>query len=298
MEYSTVVQLLLILFLLLTFYYAMRRTIYRAIFSPSRELTRDPSFYDIPFEDVFFSSTDGVKLHGWYLPHHDPLATLIYFHGNLGNIASCVDELYIMHNQIEANIFIFDYRGYGKSKGRPSEQGIYKDAVAAYEYLVSQKQVASEKLVGFGRSLGGAVAIYLASQKPLGALVVVSTFTSVRDLVNMLFPKWLGWVINLCNPVRLPSIQRVAKLTCPILMLHGAHDTMVPAAVGKKLYNAISNAKMWYNVPGASHNDTFIRGGKKYWYLLKAFIWKTIAGKQLPPEDFDKGNTDEDGKKT
>ena len=288
MDYRIVVQLLLIVFLLFTFYYAMRRTIYRAIFSSSPHLVRDPSFYDIHFEEVFFASADGVKLHGWYLPHDKPLATLLYFHGNLGNIASCVDELYILHHQIEADIFIFDYRGYGKSKGRPSERGLYKDALAAYDYLISQKQVAAEQLVGFGRSLGSAVAIYLASQKPLGALVVVSSFSSVRDLVKILFPKWLGWFINLCTPLRLASIDRVARVSCPILLLHGANDTMVPAQVGKKLYDAISSAKMWYNVPGASHNDTFIRGGKKYWYLLKAFIWKTIAAKPLPPNHFDR----------
>lgn len=276
--------IILCLLLLLSFSclvrYSIQRAAHRAIFIPSSIMNRDPSCYQLPFEDVFFSTKDGLTLHGWYIEKPQAIATLLFLHGNAGNISNRLEELLLLH-KIDLNVFIIDYRGYGKSHGRPSIQGLCDDAVGAYRYLIEDRKVAPEQIVCFGRSLGGAIAVHLASRYQLGALILASTFSSMQDVIAAVFPSKLVWLLQKLNPLNLSPISNIDAIRCPLLVVHGEKDTLLPSSLGKKLYDVATTSKMWYIIPNAGHNDIFIRGGKKYWYLLKAFILKTIQRRDV-----------------
>ena len=248
----------------------------RAIFTPSNFIKKDPSYYQLQFENIKINTSDGSSLHGWFIPSSKSIATVLFFHGNAGNISNRLEELSVWH-KISVNVFIIDYRGYGKSKGILSEKGIYLDAQAAYDYLIEEKKIPANKIVCFGRSLGGAAAIYLASCQNIGSLIVCSAFTSLEGLINSIFPNWLAVVLRKIITMNFASIQRIQKVNCPVLFLHGGDDALIPAKLGKILYEKARSPKMWYLVPGASHNNIFILGGRKYWYLIKSFIVKTIS---------------------
>ena len=161
------------------------------IFYPSRELEAQPTDWGMPYEDVFLKTADAVELHGWYIPAPGATRALLFLHGNAGNISHRHDSIAIFR-RLGLNVFIFDYRGYGRSQGVPDEAGLYRDADAAWRYLTETRGVATQDIVIFGRSLGGAVAAQLAGQlgtgTPAGALILESTFSSARDFAREAFP--------------------------------------------------------------------------------------------------------------
>ena len=153
------------------------------VFFPTGELVDDPGAWDVPFEDVSFDAPDGVGLHGWFIPGSDD-KTLVWFHGNGGNISHRVDEIVEIHRRIGVNVFIFDYRGYGRSEGSPTEAGTYLDAQGAMQYLRSRQDVDGDLLVLFGRSLGAAVAVEVATKHEVHAVVLQSAFTSAAAMAR------------------------------------------------------------------------------------------------------------------
>lgn len=242
------------------------------IFFPSRALTYTPRDVGLDFQEVFFASEDGVQLHGWYVKASDSAPVLLWCHGNGGNIGFEVENLAWLH-QADLGIFIFDYRGYGLSQGRPSETGIYKDARGAYQYLRHSLAVPVHRIVLFGRSLGGAVAADLAGQVPARALILESTFTNVGDMAAYHFP-WLPGKRRWSQ--KFDNRHKLAGLTLPKFFIHGEEDRVVPLWMGEQLYRLAQPPKDFYRIPGAGHEDTFQVGGQDYLQHLERFL------KQLP----------------
>ena len=244
----------------------------RFIFFPTRNVETTPEDAGVAFEEVIFPTDGGLQLHGWYVPGPSN-TTWLWFHGNAGNIGHRVSELALLHSVVGMNLLIFDYQGYGKSEGRPSEQGTYRDARAALGYLqkrmgAESPGLSSQKIVFFGHSLGCAIATELAIGYPPAGLVLVSAFTSVGDMSRLAIP-WLpvGWLIGR----HYNSLARISRLTCPLLVLHGQQDSLVPISQGEQLYDAATSSKKFQSLPDAGHNDTFIEGGEAYWDALVKF---------------------------
>lgn len=257
------------------FRFASSQLAKRMLFHPEKELLVTPKNINLPYEDVHLTTTDKKTIHGWFIPHPNATKTILFLHGNAGNISHRIDELGLLH-YINMNILIIDYRGYGKSTGKLSEKGLYRDAEAAYDYLVDVKKIPQKQIICFGRSLGGVVAIRLALNRKLGALIISSTFTSLHELIKTLFSRWLGSIFCLANPFKMHSIKLINYVNCPLLIIHGVKDELVPYSMAKELYEKASNPKLLYPIEKATHNDTFIVGGKKYWYMIEEFTKKSI----------------------
>lgn len=251
------------------------------LFFPDKELLDTPKQHNLEYEDVYFTTIDNKKLHGWFVPCKDAVATVLFLHGNAGNISNRLDEIALWHC-IKVSVFIIDYRGYGQSKGRSSERGLYIDSEAAYDYLVKEREIPPQKIVCFGRSLGGAVAIRLALSREFGAVIVSSTFTSLRALIKQLFAPWLARIFCWMNPFKLRSIELIHYIEFPLLILHGTHDEIVPYSMAKELYEKASKPKLLYPIEKGHHNDTFVVGGKKYWYVIENFIKKSLTDLKKP----------------
>jgi len=234
---------------------------------PGRALQLSPAHLGLAFEDLQLPTEDGETLHGWYIPAAQDARTLLFFHGNAGNISHRLESLAIFH-RLGLNVLIIDYRGYGRSTGTPSEAGTYADASAAWRYLTETRALDPARIVLFGRSLGGAVAIELASRVRPAALLVESTFTSVPDMAAQLYP-WLPvrWLARL----RYPSQARIARILCPLLVLHSRGDEIIPFTHAQALYAAAPHPKLLFAMRGG-HNDGFLATGGAYVDALAAFI--------------------------
>ncbi len=237
------------------------------VFLPSRQLVTTPADWGMAYEDVSFETTDGVELHGWYLPHPQARRTLLFLHGNAGNISYRQASIEIFH-RIPFNVFIIDYRGYGRSGGRPSEQGLYRDARAAWDHLVQHRGMAPQQVAVFGRSLGGAVAADLAAEVRPGALILESTFSSARDMVQVIYPV-LSWLI--VSRFDFATAERVAGVTCPVLVLHSPQDEIVPYRLGRKVYEAAQSPKAFGELRG-DHNGGFVASQPQYEEMLRRFV--------------------------
>jgi uncharacterized protein len=246
----------------------------RFIFHPEHVIRRDPSHIGLAFEDVFFTTQDGIRLHGWFIPHQEARATFVWFHGNAGNISDRLLNIKLLHDRIKTNIFIFDYRGYGRSEGTVSEEGTYLDGAAAIQYLHGRDEAGARQLVLFGRSLGAAVATEMAMRFNSLGLILESPFVSIREMARAIFPSLpIGWLLR----TRYDTAEKVRGLKTPLLILHGDRDETVPFAQGKRVFEVASQPKKFHRIVGASHNDTFIVGGENYFGALREFIESTLA---------------------
>jgi fermentation-respiration switch protein FrsA (DUF1100 family) len=230
----------------------------------------DTSNMPLPVQDVWFEAKDGVKLHGWYVPSEEAIATLLFFHGNAGNITHRLENIFFLHH-LKLNVFIFDYRGFGRSEGDPDEDGIQLDSQAAYDTVLARPGVSLSSLFIFGRSLGGVFAAYTASKNPAAGLILESTFTNAVDLADELIPILPGWFIS----AELNTQGYVANLKLPKLFIHGTRDNLIPFTMGRELYKAAAEPKEFYAVVGAGHNNTWYIGGKGYFDKIKEFITRT-----------------------
>ena len=203
-------------------------------------------------EDAWFTAADGTKLHGWYVPHENPRATVLFAHGNAGNLSHRAGMLDILHDRVGVSVLIFDYRGYGRSEGKPNEEGVLADARAARAWLAEREKIAEEDMVLMGRSLGGAVVVDLAAEKGARALVLESTFSSMPDVAAYHYP-WLPvrWVMR----TRLNAAEKIPACHGPLLQSHGTADTIVPERFGRRLFEAANEPKRWGPLPGLNHND-------------------------------------------
>lgn len=244
----------------------------RMIYYPAKypEGFWNPEAFSVTVTDVWFTADDGVRLHGWFAEGEEPKIgrTLLWFHGNAGNITHRLDNMRDLL-ELGIDVFIIDYRGYGKSEGEPDEEGIYKDGRAAYDYLVGEKQVRGEDIVLFGRSLGTAVAVEVATQRTVGGIILESAFTDAKAMVRILMPFLpVGAIIS----SRFDSIGKIKNIRVPILFTHGDRDSIVPIELGKQLYEAANPPKEFYIIRGADHNDTYIVGGREYYQVIKRFV--------------------------
>lgn len=247
------------------------------IFYPDKDVYSTPDDWGIEYDDVTFNTEDGLKLNGWFIPGKteiltaNNLHTLLWFHGNAGNISHRLENIKMLYDRVPLNIFIFDYRQYGKSEGKVSEQGTYTDANAALEYLLSRRDVDHEKIVFFGRSLGSAVAVDLAIKEKCCGLILETPFTSMKELARTLFPYIpVGYILQ----AKYDCITKIRDVKVPVLILHGDRDELVPIEQGKTLYEAANEPKEFYTIPGATHNDTYIVGGEEYFEVIKRFVNK------------------------
>jgi fermentation-respiration switch protein FrsA (DUF1100 family) len=240
----------------------------RLIYLPSRAHALTPEALGLAFEDVWLVTEDGVRIHGWYLPVADARRVILLSHGNGGNIAERLDRSLFFETRLRASVLLYDYRGYGASQGSPDEPGTYRDARAAYRFLVEQKQVDPRQLVLFGESLGSAVALELALERPAGALVLEAPFTSIPDMARTTALAPLAPFVR----TRYDNRAKIARLRMPLLVLHGEQDEVVPFAQGRELYEAAPQPKRFFAVAGGHHNDLYDVGGEAYWQALADFL--------------------------
>ncbi len=232
--------------------------------------------YGVQIEDVWLHTADGVKINAFFHSNPDSKQVLLWFHGNAENIGYGLSQMRELATA-GTSILAVDYRGYGKSEGSPYEAGVYKDADAAYDYLVKQRQFRPQDILIYGHSLGGAVAVNLASRRPCGGLIVQSSFTSARDMARrMLAIPLIAYVVQ----SRFDSVERIRDVHAPILIAHGTRDDVVPLAMGQQLFAAAPEPKRFYPIQGAGHNDMLEVGGEAYLACLKAFVQSSAqAGK-------------------
>lgn len=256
----------------------------RLVFIPGRTLGATPSVLGLVYEDVRFPASDGVELHGWFVPAGADgpgggAPVVLVCHGNAGTIADRLDTIAILHD-LGASVFIFDYRGYGESAGSPSEEGTYRDARAAWDHLVEARDVAPAHIVILGRSLGGAVAVELCTHVTPAGLILESTFTTMGDLGARVYPLL---PVKLLSRSRYDSRARIAGIRVPKLFLHSPHDDVVPHDLGRALFDAAPEPKEWVEMAGA-HNDGFLVTGTRYREAIGGFI-RSVTGDRmgLPP---------------
>jgi fermentation-respiration switch protein FrsA (DUF1100 family) len=206
----------------------------------------------LAIEEARFQASDGVRLHGWYVPHSQPVATILFLHGNAGNITHRAEVLRKLHGRIGASVLIFDYRGFGKSEGRPSEQGVLDDARAARKWLANREHIGESDIVLMGESLGGGVAVDLAAADGARALILESTFSSLPDAAAYHYP-WLP--VHLLMQTRFDSVAKIGAYRGPLLQSHGESDTIIPFALGKRLFDAANEPKQFITIAHRDHND-------------------------------------------
>lgn len=227
-----------------------------------------PEEYSLQVEDHWFETEDGVRLHAWHVRSSSPVGrTLLWSQGNAGNMSYRLENMRLLVDH-GFDVFIFDYRGYGRSDGRPTEVGIYADGRAAHDYLVQQLGVAPQDIILFGRSLGSTVAVDLALQREVRGVILEAPLTNARDMARRIVPVLpVHWVIS----SRLDSLAKIENVNVPLLVIHGDRDNVVPFEQGKRLYEAANEPKRFLTVPGAGHNDAFLVGGEEYFEELRRF---------------------------
>lgn len=246
---------------------------------PGRELTATPERINLDYESVTIETGDGVALHGWYLPHETARGTLLFLHGNAGNIGHRLDSLELFH-ELGLTVLIIDYRGYGRSDGSPSEQGLKQDAEAALRYLQEEQDTALDEIVVFGRSLGGALAAHLAAREAVAGVILESSFTSVPDLAAELYPIYpVRWLARL----RYDTRAALADSRTPVLVVHSPEDEIIPFAHGKRLYQAAPDPKQMLELRG-DHNTGFLRHRELYLDGLDAFLSRHLGKTQSAAE--------------
>jgi uncharacterized protein len=233
------------------------------LYLPSREVPRTPP----ATADVALRTDDGERLHGWWVPARRPaIGHVLLCHGNAGNVGDRIPHLALL-SAAGFDVLAFDYRGYGRSSGRPSERGTYRDARAARDALLRRTGVDAARILYLGESLGGAVALALAVELPPAGLILQSTFTSVRDMARLHYPL----IPRALVPDAYPSLRLVRRLEAPLLVLHGDRDRIVPPVHGDELFAAAPSPKRIEIFPGAAHDDLIARGGSRWIEVITAW---------------------------
>lgn len=239
----------------------------RLVYFPTRALDGGtPGDLGLAYEDVALTAADGVRLHAWWVPAPGARASVLFLHGNAGNISHRLDKLAILH-ALDADVLLLDYRGYGRSAGAPDEAGTYADAAAAYAWLRA-RGVPAERLVVYGESLGGPIAVDLAAHQPLGGLVLESAPASLAGVARHHYP-WLPvqWLLT----ARYDALARLPRVHAPLLILHSPRDEIVPFAMAEALHAAAPGPARLVRLDGG-HNDAFLVAAPVYEAALRAFL--------------------------
>lgn len=259
---SLVIIVLIFLFFIAYFRYIERRSIY----FPMKKIEFTPQKVGLVYKDVFFNTEDGVVLNGWFIPAKAAKVTTLFLHGNAGNISHRFEKIQIFHD-LNLNVFIFDYRGYGKSSGSPSEIGIYRDAKAAYDYLISKEDIGKDEIILFGESLGGSVAIDLASKEEVKAIIVESTFSSAKEMARRIYP----FIPKFFITSNFDSAKKIKGIHAPKLIIHSVDDEIVPFDLGQKLFEAAPPPKVFLKIRGG-HNTAFFDSEQEVKKGIRSFI--------------------------
>ena len=244
------INILTVLAVMTAGFFALVRYLESAgVFFPSRDMAVHPSVMGLTWEDVYFKSKDNITLNAWFFKNPHARSTLIFAHGNAGNMSDRLFKVKFFHD-LGLNVFIFDYRGYGKSQGKPSEAGIYLDAQGAYDYLQSRGDVNMKNIILYGASLGGTVVIDLATHRNAALLVVEASFSNATDMAHIHYPFVPSFVLSL----KFNSINKVRQLSIPKLFIHSPEDQVVPFWIGEKLFLAAREPKEFLKIHGG-HND-------------------------------------------
>ena len=266
----------LVVILAASFYLFYPRVESFFIYFPQSRFDFSPEEFRLQYKEAFFNTEDGKRLHGWFFPGEKENPVVLHFHGNAGNISHRLDLVQpFLHRGF--SVFLFDYRGFGKSSGRPSETGLYKDGLAAWAYLVEKEKITPERIVLHGHSIGAAVAIEVALQKKVKSLVIESAFTSTKDMAKSMV---LFSLFSPVLPANYNNLEKIRRVPVSKLILHGDRDEIVPFSMGERLFEAAADPKFFRPVKGAGHNDVFIVGGEKYFSVFAEFARKAkIAGR-------------------
>ncbi len=223
----------------------------------------------LPVQDVWLRTADGVKLHAWWIMREGAEFTFLVFHGNAANIANRAD-IYRFLRALPANVLAVEYRGYGRSEGAPSEAGLYRDAEAAYNYLVGERGIAPNRLIAFGASLGTAVAVDLAARHQVGGVVLEAPFSSSKVVARRVYPflPGLGSVVD----SKFDTAAKLARIHVPILVIHCARDPVLPFALGQQVYRLAREPKFFLRVEGHCHEEASLVAPAEYRAQLVAFL--------------------------
>lgn len=227
-----------------------------------------PESLGLKVTDVWLTTEDEVRLNGRFTPATTSPKLLLWFHGNAENVGMGIDRM-SGFAALGVGVLEVDYRGYGKSAGKPNEEGLNRDADAAYRYLVEVRRLRPEDIVIYGHSLGGAVAVALAARRPCGGLIVESSFTSIRDMARRMFRIPL---VEYIPRSRFDSARQIAGVRAPVLIIHGTDDDVVPFSMGRRLFEAAREPKAFFPVEGAGHDDPYLVGGKRYLDRIDEFV--------------------------
>ncbi len=237
----------------------------RLIFQTSRDLYRDPSFYGWPFEEVLVPAAGG-RTHAWFLPLEQARGVVIFSHGNAGNIADRLESIDLLRS-LGFSVLAYDYGGYGRSTGAPSEQRCYADIEAMWRFLTEAKGIPADKIVLFGRSLGGGATAHLAARVRPAAVVLESTFLSMPAVAQDVYP-WFParWIVR----HRFPNQENIRRVTAPLMIVHSREDRIVPFRHGLGLYEAANEPKTFLEIRGAHQNgfaaskDIYLKGWEDF----------------------------------
>ena len=251
----------------------------RLLYMPRANLAATPSDAGLTYEDVHLTNGLGTPIHAWWLPHARPRFTLLFSHGNGGNISHRLETLRIFHG-LGLSVLIYDYSGYGLSQGKPSEKATRADVRAAWDWLVRERNIDPGSIILFGRSLGGGVAAELAAKltgqgvNPAG-LILESTFTSIPDMGADIYP-WLP--VRQLARFRYDSENALRDVRLPALFLHGRDDDVIPFRLGRRLHDGYAGPKAFLELLG-DHNSGFLFSGPVYVDGLDRFL----SGLKCPP---------------
>lgn len=238
----------------------------KSIFFPTREHGQTPDVVGLEYTDIALVTPEGIDLHGWFFPHDNAHQILLFLHGNGGNISHRLEKVRILHERNMA-VFIFDYRGYGRSTGKPCEKGLYLDAETAYHYLIDELGVPPGEIIVYGESLGTAVAIQLAADHQIKALILEGVLSSVRDMAHKLYP-FLPAVIF---KDQFNSIKKISSAAAAKLFIHSRNDEIIPLRFARKVYDAASQPKVFVEIYGG-HNTAFLDSRTHYIAAIDSFL--------------------------
>ena len=238
-------------------------------FHPNRGVAPAMPVTDSNVTEVSFEAVDGVQLQAFHVQHHSAERLVLFFHGNAGSAFGRLPDARTLSEISSSDVLLLSYRGYGNSDGSPSESGVYQDAEAALQYATEELGYSERNIFVLGRSLGSAVAVNLAQHRNFAGIILVSPFTSGRDMASQLGLGWLSWVAG--KPF--DSIGKAAKINVPALFIHGDQDTLIPLEFGRRLYEAYpSGNKEFKVIQGAGHNNVTIVAGPRYWEWMRSFM--------------------------
>jgi len=248
-------------------YLMWNRVVDSMIFYPTPGAELRPEQLGLVGEDVFLETEDGVRIHAFWLPAQGADRALLFLHGNAGNASHRLPNAAALVS-LGVSVLLLDYRGYGLSEGRPSEDGAYADARAGLRWLVEERGIPESRIVVFGRSLGGAVAVDLVQGRPVAGVILESTFTSLGGMASAIFGRPVSALVR----GRFDSASKIAALRAPLLSFHGDRDEIVPYALGRALFDAAPGSKAFETIEGAGHNDTTQVGGRAYFERIGRFL--------------------------